>query len=818
MRHLEPEPQAPYDTSPSVSPRAIERFTGTDTFIATHRAYGGCVTVTHRTRHRLTRTVGSITVAFALTLPLAGSAAFASPSTAAPASAPALPAGVPDNGKLPYYDDKLMKELLMIRLAMEKGQPGKAFSEWSNVAFALVDPTGLSEEQLDAVVGNPPRGSGPLVVYRKVDLFEFRDYLPEGAYQRVRDAGLDHLLMVGGMSFPKRRSSDETTDPGSHSETLVLRALERLNADPDYEGASFDELTWASERAFCTRCRELVDGGARRFYSYDYDLTDAEVAERNQKIAVAMKKHTTDEARERAVRAINAKYRKIASPRNEETRLQLSKDIPKARKKYGEEQRLEKEYQEATKDTLKVPGAPCPGTSANNASVHGSSSVAAANPAVFTRSGPLRSQPCDEREDASAPRGSGLAKALADPASAPGGIDFTTLELRYLSDSGQGLQYAFSAGPGGPANEKNAAAGVKAAKLSSDAFFVWLSMPRSTFWVNLNPTEPDRIVDADLGRTDVGRVLLQADLQLKKTTASLIHPKTRLGKKFWNRIGGRCMSFRTWIVPGRARVNEQGDQLYVLDAPLKVRMESQHLSGQGSEGAASCKDRSDPGSEERNEETFRDLILPGIERAVNHGAQYADLRRVYLSRVAAEWYRERDTQGPSTYGDLIDRGDVSRWETRTRWKPRDTFDAYVRSYKHGEFKVTERSRKGNYVYTRTYIYGGVDLSRLQLQKVASSDAFRGRWAGMRQDTALSTQVARPAADGSRTWMGGDNSINEEGSSGSGSDKGRNAAQSSEDPSGVVGGWSVPLLVGAGLLFVALVVRRRAGGVRPGSRR
>ncbi|MFD7529770.1 hypothetical protein ACFV8E_19580 [Streptomyces sp. NPDC059849] len=801
--------------------------------------------MTHRTRHRLTTTVSSITAAFALTLPLAGSAAFASPSAAArpaegrpdtaavPASAPALPAGVPGSGKLPYYDDKLMKELLMIRLAMESGQPGRAFSEWSNVAFALVDPTGLSEEQLDVIAGNPPRGSGPLVVYRKVDLFEFRDYLPEGAYQRVRDAGLDHLLMVGGMSFPKRQNSDETNDPGSHSETLVLRALERLNADPDYDGASFDELTWASERAFCQQCRQLVDGGARRFYSYDYDLTDAEVSERNQKIAVAMKKHTTDEARERAVKAINAKYKKIASKRNEETRLQLGKDVPKARKEYGEEQRREKEYQEATKDTMKVPGLPCPGTTVNNASMNGSSPATRTNSAVFARYDALRSQPCDENEGTSAPRSSGLTKALADPASAPGGIDFTTLELRYLSDSGKGLQYSFSAGPGGPDNDKNSAAGVKAAKESSDAFFVWLSMPRSTFWVNLNPTEPDRIVDADLGRTDVGRILLQADLELKKTTAALIHPKTELGKKFWNRIDGKCMSFRTWIVPGQARVNEQDDQLYILDAPLKVKMESQHLSGQGSEGAASCKDRSAPGAEERNENTFRDLILPRIERAVNHASRYAALRRVYLSRVAAEWYRERDPQGPSTYADLIDRGDVSRWETRTKWKPLDTFDAYVHSYKHGEFKVTERTRKGNYIYTHTYIYGGVDLSRLQLRKVAATEAFRDRWAGMQQDTAGSAQTARPAANGRQIWMGGDNSFAKNGSSGDkgdkgngngngngnnggGGDKGVSSAQSAGDSSGILGGRLVPFLVGgAGLLFVAVLVRRRAGRVRPG---
>ncbi|MER5890800.1 hypothetical protein ABT160_43865 [Streptomyces sp. NPDC001941] len=311
------------------------------------------------------------------------------------------------------------------------------------------------------------------------------------------------------------------------------------------------------------------------------------------------------------------------------------------------------------------------------------------------------------------------------------------------------------------------------------------------------------------------RILLQADLQLKKTTASLIHPKTSLGKTFWNRIGKECLSFRTWIVPGQARVNEQDDQLYILDAPLKVKMESQRLTGAGSTGAASCKGSSDPSAEARNEATFRSLILPGIERAVNQAPQYADLRRVYLSRVAAEWYRQRGADHATTYGDLIDRGDVTRWRTRTNWKPRDTFDAYVRSYKQGEFRYTERTRKGDYIYTRTFIYGGVDLSRLDLHKVAPSDAFRDQWAGMKQDTATSTQAAHASANGSRIWMGGDNAT--AGGDGPNADAGsgksaKGGTQGSAAPTGNSSSSLtrrlVSALIGGALLYGVVLLRRR----------
>lgn len=67
-------------------------------------------------------------------------------------------------------------------------------------------------------------------------------------------------------------------------------------------------------------------------------------------------------------------------------------------------------------------------------------------------------------------------------------------------------------------------AGRTAAVQASDAFFVWLSLSPDKFWVNLNPEEPDRIIDAQLGTTDVGRILLQADLQCGYTSLSLAAP------------------------------------------------------------------------------------------------------------------------------------------------------------------------------------------------------------------------------------------------------------------------------------------------------
>ena len=106
-----------------------------------------------------------------------------------------------------------------------------------------------------------------------------------------------------------------------------------------------------------------------------------------------------------------------------------------------------------------------------------------------------------------------------------GGIDFSSLELRYVSDKGSKLGYAFrapsSATPGDPAT------GLETARQSSDAFFTWLALPPQSFWVNLNPSQPDRIIDPQLARTDVGRVLLDADMALKRSAVNLTRPTRR---------------------------------------------------------------------------------------------------------------------------------------------------------------------------------------------------------------------------------------------------------------------------------------------------
>lgn len=322
-----------------------------------------------------------------------------------------------------------------------------------------------------------------------------------------------------------------------------------------------------------------------------------------------------------------------------------------------------------------------------------------------------------ELETPGSPPTTGAVAAALGPESNPGGIDFTTLQLRYLSQAPGGkLQYAFSASSADP-SVHNVQQGRVAAVQASDAFFVWLSMPPSSFWVNLNPNEPRRIVDSRLGTTDVGRVLLQADFHMKQITGRLIYPRTKLGRRFWGPyVSHGCIDMREWIVPAPATVYEHGDSLSIIKAPLKVKSESEFLKDQGKK--AVCRH-----SDTRMEKAFRTLVLPKINQAINHAPEFAELRRVYLSRVAAEWYRQQHGQD-GTLRSLIDSGDVSTWPAIKAWSPRTVYRQYVHSYRHKEFNVKERGTRGNRPYVRTYTFGGVDFSKVILHRSSSSPINR----------------------------------------------------------------------------------------------
>ncbi|HEX6684790.1 MAG TPA: hypothetical protein VF062_18440 [Candidatus Limnocylindrales bacterium] len=376
----------------------------------------------------------------------------------------------------------------------------------------------------------------------------------------------------------------------------------------------------------------------------------------------------------------------------------------------------------------------------------------------------------------------------------PGGVDFTTMELRYVQDTGDGagLEYAFNTED--LPDEEVSAGGLEVAQLSSDAFFTWLALPASAFWVNLNPGEPDRIIDPKLGSTDAGRVLLEADLTMKKVAVNFTNPSSALGAQFWDSLRQGpaqplipCFAVRNWIVPGPATVRENGGQLYILEAPLKVM--SAPIGEELPPGTSfdACRD-DPPDIIEHNQRMWTSLIQPKVEEAVNTSAQFEDLRRVYLSRVAAEWIRQRSSGRTTAFSGIIGSEDVSKWPSRVPWDPREVFQRYLKSVNEGEYSTEHTFHQTGSPVTVMVSLGGVDFSSSPRDNLNPAQ-FEQKAPSLPVTIAAAQFADRQDIDGLHTWFGGQ-------------------AAPPPAPSGGGGGGSMPvtggstgLLVGAGVLLL-----------------
>lgn len=420
----------------------------------------------------------------------------------------------------------------------------------------------------------------------------------------------------------------------------------------------------------------------------------------------------------------------------------------------------------------------------------------------------------------SAPAEDPYADRLGQAAGSPGGIDFSTLELRYLALDPDGVKYAFRANPSAGGQPQPAGDGVRNSLQTSDAFFVWLALRPTQFWVNLKPNEPDKIMDPELARTDVGRIMLEADLALKRKSAWLIHPKTKLGRRLWNAIGSCLPPERLWITPDVAKVHETKDQLYILDAPLKVNVQKWDYQPKPGDprpsiGAVGCPAMSEA-KQQRITRTYTRLVIPELTKRVNHDKEFAALRRIYLSRVAAQWYRDRSNDQQTTFAGIIDSGKINRWLRHDRWQPEQTFRKYLHSFTKGEYHATRSWTKGNVTKRWTLVVGGVQFGAVPMEDVDGA-AFTKDWSAMQRAVAGSLDAGTSTSGGAR-WLGGTGPVD-------------NATLHHEFPlpksraakdqsaGGLRGAapYAIAALVlsGAGVLVLAIVlrVRRRRGATR-----
>jgi len=300
---------------------------------------------------------------------------------------------------------------------------------------------------------------------------------------------------------------------------------------------------------------------------------------------------------------------------------------------------------------------------------------------------------------------------------------FRPVHLRSLSYNLQSNDFKIVMDKGAPVVTDNSLPLENTTQILFDYFLIGITLPNQSFWVNLSPDAASNIIDPLLAQTDVGKVFLEADLQLKKDTAQFINPDTKIGREYWEKLYKKAEELfghenltiptftRPWIVPGEIVLGETQENAYIYKANLKVMLEADYLKDTL---ASNSVDKRFNIFNEYAAELSRLLIIPKLTYEINTAKRYAPLRQVYYSLILAQWFKQRFYGKGGYYSWLINRRELSGLTSQQPWAVNTYFDAYKQSFKDGEFNSQEM------VYTlygqriRKYLSGGIRFESLFL--------------------------------------------------------------------------------------------------------
>ena len=281
-----------------------------------------------------------------------------------------------------------------------------------------------------------------------------------------------------------------------------------------------------------------------------------------------------------------------------------------------------------------------------------------------------------------------------------------------------------------------------------DYFRTGLVIPDKCFFVNLRPDAADRMIDPLLAKTDAGRIMLEADLQLKKDTAGYTSPATPAGKEYWEKMYKKAEEIfgtpdvtiptltRPWIVPGEILLRETRGSVRIYKARLKVMLESDYLKDSP---VYKFSDQRQKKLNEYSSSLIRELIIPRLTREINGSAKYAALRQVFYSLILAQWYKKRFRGTPGKYPSMIDSALMAGLESAVSWSPEGYFKAYQKSFTDGEYNLKENVRTSSGESRRSYFSGGIT----PICPIPAEPPARGKIAVIGETTVIGGDEAKP---------------------------------------------------------------------------
>ncbi|MCD4780671.1 MAG: UTP--glucose-1-phosphate uridylyltransferase [Candidatus Omnitrophica bacterium] len=263
-------------------------------------------------------------------------------------------------------------------------------------------------------------------------------------------------------------------------------------------------------------------------------------------------------------------------------------------------------------------------------------------------------------------------------------------------------------------------------------FLAALTVSEKKMWVNLSPYENNRIISDELGRTEMGRDMLAQDYILKQLTSSMMYPEDNLGAEFWYKVYARAQDRygttdiplntfnKIWIIPEKAEIFELGSRAFVVESHLKVMLEEDFIALQNNLG----KEKFDTKNMGMNEaevmsgisaEVVREVLIPEIEREVNEGKNFAQLRQIYHSMILATWYKMRlkDSLLSRVY---VNKGKTKGVENADKEINTKIYDQYLAAFQKGVYNYIKEDYDPatQQLIPRKYFSGGETFEDLAL--------------------------------------------------------------------------------------------------------
>lgn len=272
-------------------------------------------------------------------------------------------------------------------------------------------------------------------------------------------------------------------------------------------------------------------------------------------------------------------------------------------------------------------------------------------------------------------------------------------------------------------------------------FLTALTVPPKELWVNLSPVEKDRLIPEGLGETEMGRDMLAQDYLLKQLTASLMYPEEELGKGFWDRVYAKAKILygttkipistfnKVWIIPDGAGVYEYQGSAYVIKSHLKVMLEEDYQALQANRGNVKLgMDQVADGDvkvvNRVTSDVVREVLIPEIEKEINEGKTFANLRQIYDAMILATWYKQalKESLLATVYADQNKTKGVDVEDKEIK---RKIYAQYLAAFEKGVYNYIKRDtdEETKKVTSRRYFSGGFDGKRL-IQEVAE-DSIKG---------------------------------------------------------------------------------------------